>query len=292
MNIVCFKNICVKKYVIEVIEILLGTAIMAGATSFFLLPNQLSSGGISGIATILYYLFNLPMGTTILVLNIPLFVIAFLKLGKSFVFKSILGTTTFSLFIDIFDKLSAATSDRFLACIYGGIAMGLGTALVLKANASTGGSDLISYIIREYNSKYRTGTLISIIDIAIVTLNVFFFREIEIGLYSAISIYLMGKIIDIIFEGIYFTKLIFIITDKSEEISREIGNTIKRGVTGLYGKGMYTSKDKLILMCAAARGDVTRVRQTALKIDPKAFIIITNSREVFGKGFKNETNNI
>lgn len=288
MNVVNIKNMCVKRHVIEVIEVILGAALMAVATSFFLLPNQLSSGGFSGIATILYYLFNLPMGITILVLNIPLFILALFKLGKGFIAKAILGTFAFSAFIDIFDKLNPLTQDRFLACIYGGIIMGIGTALILRANASTGGSDLISLIIREYNSKYRTATLITVIDIIIVTLNVFFFKKIEIGLYSAIAIYLMGKIIDVIFEGIYFTKLVFIISDKSEEISKRIGENIKRGVTGLHGKGMYTSQDKLVLMCAATRGDVTRVRQTALIVDPKAFIIITNAREVFGKGFKIE----
>lgn len=288
MNLMSIKNICAKKFIIEIVEVILGAAIMAIATSFFLLPNQLSSGGFSGIATILYYLFNLPMGITILVLNVPLFVVAFFKLGKGFILKAMLGTFSFSIFIDIFDKLIPLTQDRFLACIYGGIAMGFGTALILKANASTGGSDLISLIIREYNSKYRTATLITIIDIVIVALNVIFFRKIEIGLYSAIAIYLMGKIIDVVFEGIYFTKLVFIISDKSEEISNEIGKNIKRGVTGLYGKGMYTSQDKLVLMCATTRVDVTRVRQTALRLDPKAFIVITNSREVFGKGFKME----
>lgn len=286
MSVVCFNNICIKKNIIEVIEVIIGAAIMAMATAFFLLPNQLSSGGFAGIATIAYYLFELPMGTTIMLLNVPLFLLAFLKLGKGFFLKGLVGTIAFSLFIDIFDKLPVLTQDRFLACIYGGIAMGLGTALVLRANASTGGTDLVSNIIREYNSKYRTSTLIMVIDIVIVTLNVLVFKKIEIGLYSAIAIYLMGKIIDVVFEGVYFTKLIFIISEKNEEISKEIGKHIKRGTTGLYGKGMYTSQERLVLMCAASRGDVTRVRQTALKIDNKAFIIITNSREVIGKGFK------
>lgn len=286
MSVVCFNKICIKKNIIEVIEVIIGAAIMAMATAFFLLPNQLSSGGFAGIATIAYYLFELPMGTTIMLLNVPLFLLAFLKLGKGFFLKGLVGTIAFSLFIDIFDKLPVLTQDRFLACIYGGIAMGLGTALVLRANASTGGTDLVSNIIREYNSKYRTSTLIMVIDIVIVTLNVLVFKKIEIGLYSAIAIYLMGKIIDVVFEGVYFTKLIFIISEKNEEISKEIGKHIKRGTTGLYGKGMYTSQERLVLMCAASRGDVTRVRQTALKIDNKAFIIITNSREVIGKGFK------
>lgn len=288
MNEVCFNNICIKRNIIELIEVLVGAAIMAIATAFFLLPNQLSSGGFAGIATIIYYLFKIPMGTTIMILNIPLFLLAFFKLGKGFFIKGLIGTVAFSFFIDIFDKLPVLTQDRFLACIYGGIAMGLGTALVLRANASTGGTDLVSNIIREYNSKYRTSTLIIIIDIIIVTLNVFVFKKIEIGLYSAIAIYLMGKMIDIIFEGVYFTKLIFIISEKSEEIAKEIGKHIKRGTTGLYGKGMYTAQNRLVLMCAASRGDVTKVRQTALKLDNKAFIIITNSREVFGKGFKKE----
>lgn len=125
-----------------------------------------------------------------------------------------------------------------------------------------------------------------IMDIVIVALNVLFFRRIEIGLYSAIAIYIMGKIIDIIFEGIYFTKLVFIISGKNEEIAEEIGDKIKKGTTGLYGKGMYSDESKLVLICAASRGDVTKVKQTAKKIDPHSFIIITNAREVMGLGFK------
>ncbi|MBD8922343.1 YitT family protein [bacterium] len=128
--------------------------------------------------------------------------------------------------------------------------------------------------------------VIIIIDTVIVALNVIFFKELEIGLYSAIAIYLMGKIIDIVFEGIYFTKLLIIISDKNEEIAKEIGEKISKGTTGLYGKGMYTNKEKLVLMCAASRGDVARVKQVAREIDSNSFIIIANAREVVGLGFK------
>jgi len=128
--------------------------------------------------------------------------------------------------------------------------------------------------------------VIIIIDTVIVALNVIFFKELEIGLYSAIAIYLMGKIIDIVFEGIYFTKLLFIVSDKNKEIATFIENNIKRGVTGIYGKGMYTNKEKLVLMCAASRGDVARVKQVAREIDSNSFIIIANAREVVGLGFK------
>lgn len=127
---------------------------------------------------------------------------------------------------------------------------------------------------------------IIILDTIVVSLNVIFFREIEIGLYSAIAIYLMGKMIDILFEGIYFTKLLLIISDRNEEIAQRIGEKIRRGTTGLFGKGMYTNEEKLVLMCAASRGDIAKIKMIAREIDPNSFIVITNSREVVGLGFK------
>ncbi len=278
----------IPKIIIEIVLTIIGALIMALGVSLFLLPNQLSSGGVAGVATITYYLLKIPMGTMILLINVPLFMMAFFKVGKSFFVKSLIGTIALSYFIDFFDKFEPLTNDRFLACIYGGILLGLGTAIILKVNSSTGGSDIVSFIVKEYKPNVKVGNLIMIIDIIIVALNVVFFKEIEIGLYSAIAIYLMGKMIDILFEGIDFTKLLLIISDKTEEIAEEIGEKVQRGATGIYGKGMYTNEDKLILMCAASRGDVNRIKVIAKKIDPKSFIIITNSREVVGLGFKKE----
>ena len=157
---------------------------------------------------------------------------------------------------------------------------------MLRSNSSTGGSDLISYLTKKYKPTVRSGEIIIIFDIIVVTLNMIVFKKIEIGLYSAIAIYLMGKVIDIVFEGVDFTKLMFIISDKNEQIAKEIEEKIPRGTTGLYGKGMYTNKEKLILMCAASRRDVSRIKLISKKIDPYSFIIITNSREVVGLGFK------
>lgn len=276
----------IKIFVIQVLETMVGAIFMAIAISLFLLPNQLSSGGFAGIATILYYFLKIPMGSTILIFNIPLFLFAGYKLGKSFFLKSIIGTVTFSFAIDILDKLTPLTNDRFLACIYGGVIIGLGTAIILKANASTGGSDLISMLVKKYKPDIRTSNVIIIVDTIIVGLNVLFFKEIEIGLYSALAIYLMGKMIDIIFEGIYFTKLLIIISNRSQEIAEEIGDKVRKGTTGLFGKGMYTNENKLILICAASRGDVSRVKQITKKLDPKSFVIVANAREVVGLGFK------
>lgn len=279
-----------KQILKEMLETILGALIMAAGVSLFLLPNQLSSGGIAGVATIFYYLLNIPMGTVIIAINIPLFLFSMYKVGKMFFIKSIVGTVAMSIFIDLLDKIEPLTNDRFLACIYGGILLGLGTTLLLKAESSTGGSDLISYIAKKYKPTVRSGNIIVIIDIIIIALNVIFFKEIEIGLYSAIAIYIMGKIIDIFFEGINFTKLMIIVSNKSEEIAKQIDQKVARGSTGLYGKGMYTNENKLILICAVYRKDVARIKIIAKEIDPKSFIVITNSREVVGQGFKNLKN--
>lgn len=276
----------VKLVIKDIIGSIAGAAIMAFGVASFLLPNQLSSGGISGIATITYYLLKIPMGTMIIAINIPLFIFAAYRIGKKFLIKSLIGTISLSVFIDILDKFPPITTDRFLACIYGGVIIGIGTAIILKANSSTGGTELVANLIKTYNPHKSISRYLTIIDIIIVLLNVIFFGKIEIGLYSAITIYLYGKLVDIVFEGIYFTKLVFIISDKNEEISKAIGNEVKRGVTGLYGKGMYSGKDKLILMSAASRRDIYKIKELARNIDPKSFIVVANAREVLGKGFK------
>lgn len=280
------KQMLLKKYLKEGIEIIIGCILMALGTALFLLPNQLSSGGFAGISTIIYYLFNMPLGITMLILNIPLIILTIIKVGKEIAIKGIFGTIILSTFIDIFEKLKPLTQDRLLACIYGGILVGLGTAIVLKANASTGGTDLLSYIVRAFKPHFKTSNLIVIVDTTIVFLNVLFFKEIEIGLYSAIAIYLMGKMIDIVFEGIYFTKTMFIVSNEYKKIAKEIEEKIDRGSTALYGKGMYTREKKMVLWCVASRGEVVRIKQIAQEIDPRAFIVISNAREAWGKGFK------
>lgn len=259
---------------------------MAIGTSMFLLPNKFSTGGVTGIATILYYLFKIPLGTVNIIINIPILIFTFYRLGRTVVINSIIGSIVYSLFIDILDKFPAFTNDVFLASVYGGVFLGIGTGIVLNANATTGGTELVSSLIKTYNLNIKTSSLIMIIDSFIVILNVVVFKEVEIGLYSAIAIILMGKVLDIIVEGTDFSKLIFIISEKNDKISKEIGEYIKRGTTGIYGKGMFEGKDRLVLMCATGRGDVLKIKHIVQENDRDAFIIITNAREVLGKGFK------
>ena len=276
----------IKVFLGSITGLVVGSFIMACSTAFFLLPNKLSTGGFSGIATIAYYLFNIPVGNAMIILNVPLFIIAFFRVGKRFIMKSMVGTLFLSIFIDILERFPGVTNDRFLACIYGGILMGIGTAIILKVNGSTGGSDLLSYVVRSYNDKLRSGDLIIAIDTIIIIISILVFKEIEIGLYSAIAIYFMGKMIDIIFEGVNFTKVLFIVSSKYSEIAKVVGNTVQRGSTALYARGMHSGEDKMMLFCVGSRNEIIKIKKIATNIDSKAFIVIFNAREAWGKGFK------
>ena len=275
-----------KKLLKSLIQTIFGTLLMAISVDLFLLPNQLSVGGFSGLGTIGFYLFNIPVGTTTLILNIPLFVIALIKNGKKFFLDSLVGTLSLSLFLNLFENVSSITQSGFLACIYGGILSGIGTSIVLKANASTGGSDLLAQIAKSYKPDIKPGAIIVLIDAIVVIISTIVFGEIEIGLYSAIAIYIMGKVIDLFFEGIDFAKMIIIISSKFQEISDEINKEVKRGTTAIYGRGMYREEEKKLLLCVASRGEVREIRKIVNEIDRNAFLIITNAREVYGKGFK------
>ena len=173
-----------------------------------------------------------------------------------------------------------------MACIYGVILNGIGTALVLKATASTGGTDLLTYIVRKYKPHFQTATLIVVVDTIIVLLNVLFFNKVEVGLYSTIAIYLMGKMIDIVFEGVNFTKMMFIISENYKEIATKVGEELSRGSTAIYAKGMYTKEKRMMLLCVGTRAEIAKIKMITIEIDPRAFIITANARETWGKGFK------
>lgn len=282
------NKINIKNYLVELIQLSIGTLLMSVGVALFLVPNKLSSGGFTGIATIFYYLFKWKVGTVILLLNIPLFIFAYFKIGKDFFIKSIIGTVILSFGIDLLETINPLTTDKFLGCIFGGIINGIGNSLVLRVNASTGGTEVVTALIRAYKPKLRTSSIIGAFDIAVVVLNMIVLKEIEIGLYSAIAIYMSTKMVDLIFEGTNFTKTMFIISNRYLEISKKVEKEIARGVTAIYSKGMYTNEDKMMLLCVVSRNEVIKIRKIVDSIDSNAFIIISNAREVFGEGFKKE----
>ena len=200
------------------------------------------------------------------------------------------GTVAFSLLLNafevIFEDITVVTDDKLLASIYGGLLVGIGTAIVLRNNASTGGTDLLSNILSKYFPTFKTGSLIVLLDTIIVGANMIALKQIEIGLYSAIAIYIDGKIIEIIAEGTNYTKMIFIVSDKYEEIANSISEQLKRGSTAIYATGMYRKEEKKILWCVASRNQIVRIRQIAKSIDKNSFMTIFNAREAYGLGFK------
>jgi len=270
----------------DIILIVFGTMFAGFGMASFLLPNKLSSGGFTGIATVFYYFFGWNVGFTVIILNIPLFIYAFVRIGKKFLIKTVIATFLLSFFIDIFEYLPLLTNDRLLASIYGGVLIGIGTGLTFKAHTSTGGTDLIVQIVRSFKVRISSSKLLNLIDICVVVLNVVFFREFEIGLYSAIAIFLDGVLIDIVFEGINFSKLVFIVSNKNTEIVNMIHENLKAGATEIYGKGTYLNQNKVVIMSVMNRREIPILCENVYEIDRDAFLIVSNAREVYGLGFK------
>lgn len=282
------KNIIILK---DIIFSIIGCIFISAGIVFFLLPLKISAGGFSGIATITYYLFNLKLGTVIWILNIPLLIIGFFRIGKYFFFKTMFATWLLSFCINFFENMNLFLNidDILLSAIYGGVIIGIGTTCIFKANNSTGGTELLIQIILSYKDNIKVSKLLIIIDSIIVGLNLIIFKQIEIGLYSFIVLFLNSKIVDLFIEGVNFTKIVYIISDKSTEISNKILNDLDKGLSGIYGKGMYQNKEKLILMCVIKKRDLIKLKEIVKQVDDAAFMIISDAIDVYGLGFTKES---
>lgn len=284
------SNLNIKKIIKEWLFCIIGCIFIATGVVFFLLPLKISSGGVTGIATAFYYLFNFKVGYTIFILNVPLFILGFFRIGKSFFIKTIFSTWFLSYLIDLLENINVSLNihDMLLASIYGGIIIGIGTSLVFLANSSTGGSELLINIILSYKKNASVSKLLWIIDSVVVLFNLIIFRQIDIGLYSFIVIYLNSKIVDLLAEGLNFSKVVYIISENNKEISKNIMYELNKGVTGIYGRGMYRDNDMMLLLCVIRKRDILELKRLVSKIDNKAFMIVTDSTNVYGLGFENE----
>lgn len=280
--------------------IIIGSIITAAAINLFLVPYKIAPGGVTGIATVIYYLTHekLPVGTTMLLLNIPLFIFGMKFIGGKFIVRTLFSTVFLSAIIDLsepytrmFSKQLAlekltASPDYLLYAIFGGFFMGLGLGLVFKSGATTGGTDLAARIVHHFLPGVTMGKLLLFIDSAVIIFAAVAFNSFLLALYSILALYISSKIIDVILEGINFAKAVFIISDFPDEIAQSIMKELERGVTALYGAGMYTGKDKRVLYCIIQRGQLTILKTLVKKIDPSAFIILGDVTEVLGEGFK------
>lgn len=269
--------------------IIFGTFIMSIGINFFLLPNKITTGGATGVATIFFYKFNIDMGLAIFAINIPLYIIAIRKFGLKFCFKSIVATMLFTIFIEIVNFQNYVQThdiEPFLSAIYGGILIGLGISFVFKAGASTGGTDLLAQILQKKESHLNLSKLILYIDLVIIIGLIIVFGDLNLGLYSAIAIYFSTKTIETVFEGVNYTKVINIITKNDDAITNSIIKELERGATVTKCIGAYTKNEIINITCIVSLNEIAKVKKIAYSIDPNAFIYITNAIEVWGEGFK------
>ena len=271
------------------ILIVLGAYLISLSINMFLLPHKMTTGGASGIATILYYLSNIPMGITILAINLPLFVIAIVKLGKKFVIKTIFSTVLLSVFLELFkyDQVVQTTQiDLLMSCIFGGIISGIGLSLTFKAGASSGGSDLLANIIYKLTKIQSLSKVLMGIEIVIISGVIICFKDINLGLYSIIALFISTKVIDVIFDGIYNTKVATIITKKGDQIVESILSELGRGATITNSIGAHSGEENTTITCVITRNQIASLKQTIRDNDNRAMMYITNANEAIGKSFK------
>ncbi|MEG0259073.1 MAG: YitT family protein [Lysinibacillus sp.] len=268
----------------EYVYVIIGAAIIALGFNVFLLPNQVASGGVSGISTILNGLFAWNPGLVQYAFNIPLFIAGVIFLGKKFGVKSFVGTLTLPLIVLLTEDWEAWTNNPLLGALFGGIIVGLGIGLVFKGNASTGGTDLLAQIITKYTGL-TLGTSVLLID-GIIAISAAVVFDLEKGLYALIGLYVTTKTIDIVQLGFSQSKMVYIITNYQGEVRDAIYAEIDRGVTELQAIGGYTGEKRPVLMVVVYQTEFTKLKHVIRNVDPSAFVIVSDAYEVLGEGFK------
>ncbi|MBU5438499.1 YitT family protein [Tissierella sp. MSJ-40] len=272
------------KNIFSYIGIAVGVLLMAIGLNYFLEPNTIAPGGVTGFAIVLKKTINIPVYITNLIINIPLFILGVKTLGKNSGWKTLYATLLLSFFLKTLPPLFL-THDLLLSSIFGGVLTGIGLGIVFKFGGTTGGTDLAGAILNKYFPKFGLSTFMMMIDLCVVVFAGVVDKKIETSLYSIIALFVTIKVVDLILEGIGYLKGFIIITNKPEEISEKLMKDLDRGVTLFKGKGMYTKEEKDILLCVVNRSQFTETKEIVSEIDKSAFIMVTEMYEVLGEGF-------
>ena len=276
-----------KNVLFDILGLVIGSFVLSAAINVFLVPNEIAAGGVSGIATVLYLVFEVPLSATVLVANALLFVGGFAVLGKWELVKSLLGIVFLSAFLEFTKMFPAYTEDLLMAAVFGGVLCGVGIGITVSRGASTGGSDMLALMVCRKAKHLSVAGVILVADVAVILLSGFAFSSITIMLYASTTVYIAAKVTDFVAVYGQTAKQIQIISDKAEEISAKIMQIVERGTTGYYTKGMYTGTDRMTLHCVVNKREVYRVVNIVKEIDGNAFVTIGDVREVIGEGFKN-----
>ncbi len=269
--------------------IIIGAFIMASGFVLFITPYKIVPGGVYGISIVLHYMLGTPVGLMALAFDIPLTLIGIKVLGPRFGMKTVVGFFATALFIDtltyFYGTDPLVQDDALLSSIFGGLFIGVGLGLIFKAKATSGGSDIVAMMISKY-TKLPLGQLMILVDGLIVVVGLIAFQDWKIPLYSLIVIFITGKVVDVILEGMSYDKVLFIISDKTEEIKRKIVQDLNRGGTLVHGEGMYSGNEKTVVFTVVTRREMSMLQEFIHTIDPSAFVTVLNSNEILGNGFK------
>ena len=283
-----------KRIVKDYFFIAIGSLILAFAVSFFLVPSKISTGGVSGVATLLYYLLKIPLSMSTLVINAALFAIGFRMMPKDSLCKTLAGILLFSLSLELTEYLASMANgitetfmgDVWISTISGGVLVGVGVGFVVSRDASTGGSDFAALILNRAIPHVSIATFILIIDSLIIILSGIFLSDYSIIFYSVISLYISSKTTDFIVVSGNAAKTVCIISDSESEIARKIMERLERGVTKIYSRGCYAGNERGMLMCVVRPKEVPRILQIIRETDLSAFTVISDAKDVRGLGFK------
>ena len=278
----------IKKYVFITMQIIIGCAVMGLAYSLFLIPHHLVPGGVSGIAIILNYFFKTPVGLLIIGLNIPVFLLGLRTMGRKYVVKSLAGMILSALMIDFFNvivRVRPATDNKILASIYGGIMLGVGLGIVFRGRASTGGSDIVGMVLSKFTGM-SVGFGILITDFVIISASGLALHNLEAPLFGYIVLFLSTRVIDMILEGWNISKLVIITSSKTHEIQDFILNTLERSGTALKSRSLFLNREGEVILTVIHRKQLAELRAFIKATDPQAFVIINDTYDILGKGFK------
>ena len=279
-----------RPWYVDYLFIFMGTGIMALAIQCIFEPIGLVTGGFSGIAIIIRKMTagivegGVPLWLTNLALNVPVFIAALIIKGRKFLGRTVIGTVLLSFWLYVIPQVDLTQGDYMLSSVFGGVITGIGIGFVLLAKATTGGTDMVSALIQKYVRHYSVVQILQVIDGMVVLAGLYVFG-LKPALYAIVAIFITSKVSDALMEGMKYSKAAFIITDCYKEIADAIMTQLDRGLTGLDATGMYSGDKKTVLYCVVSKKEIVELKDIVAKIDPKAFVIVTHAREVFGEGF-------
>ena len=274
---------------LSVLKILLGSFLLALGLDIFLAPSNIVTGGVTGIAMIINAFTQWPIGLMVIVMNVPLFLVAWRHFGLDFLISSLAGMAISSAFVDLFALTGLVlTRESMLASVIGGVIKGVGLGMIYYTGATTGGIDIVAKLLRKRFSQLNFGTIVLMLDAAIILIYALVIGNYDSAMYSVITMFVVTKVIDLVLYGLDTSCACYVISEKSEAMARELtSGHVHRGVTILEGEGAYSHKRKHVILCVIKRNQIPELRRTVQELDKDAFVIVTDAKNVFGKGFEN-----